>query len=56
MQLINDISKELNTPTEMLHEALRESRKLVKHIKMKKRNGSDRTVYQPSKKLKIIQY
>ena len=56
MQLIENISKELNAPPEMLFEAIRQSRKLVKHIKMKKRNGSDRTVYQPSKKLKIIQY
>lgn len=56
MQLIENISKELNVPPEMLTKALKQSRTLVKHIIMKKRNGSDRTVYQPSKKLKIIQY
>jgi len=56
MQLIEKISKELNAPPEMLFDAIRQSRKLVRHIKKKKRNGSYRTVYQPSKKLKIIQY
>ncbi len=56
MQLIDTIAKELNIPPEMLEAALSNSRRLVKRIKMKKRNGTDRIVYQPSKKLKIIQY
>ena len=43
-------------PITRLDEALKNSRKLVKHIKIPKRDGTLRTVYQPSKKLKIIQY
>lgn len=56
MKLIKNISNELNVPSEMLYEAIGKSRKLVKHIKMEKRDGSERTVFQPSKKLKMIQY
>jgi len=56
MQLIQDIAEDLNAPVEMLYEALRNSRKQVKHIKMEKRNGAIRVVYQPSKKTKILQY
>lgn len=56
MQIINNISSELNIPAEILTDAMANSRKLVKHIKLQKRNGTDRDVYQPSKKLKIIQY
>ncbi len=40
----------------MLQEALRQSRRLVKHIKIPKKDKTYRLVYQPSKKLKIIQY
>ena len=56
MKLIKVISDNLNVPTDMLDEALKNSRRLVKHIKIPKRDGTLRTVYQPSKKLKIIQY
>jgi hypothetical protein len=56
MELIKKISDELNLPQQMLTEALLMSRKYVKHLKIKKRDGTLRTVYQPSKKLKIIQY
>ncbi len=56
MQLIEKISKDLNVPNAMLVEALAKSRRLVKHIKIPKKDRTYRTVYQPSKKLKIIQY
>ena len=56
MKLIETISNDLNVPVEMLQEATAFSRKLVKHIKIPKRDGTYRLVYQPSKKLKIIQY
>lgn len=56
MSLLETISEDLNVPESMLNEALSRSRKLVKHIKIPKQDGSERLVYQPSKKLKIIQY
>lgn len=56
MSLLETISKDLNVPVSMLIDALSRSRKLVKHIKIPKKDGSERLVYQPSKKLKIIQY
>lgn len=56
MKLIETISNDINVPQEMLTGALRNARKLVKHLTIPKRNGSPRYVYQPSKKLKIIQY
>lgn len=56
MELIKVISDSLNVPADMLDEALKNSRGLVKHIKIPKRDGTLRTVYQPSKKLKTIQY
>ena len=56
MELIKVISENLNVPSDMLADALKNSRRLVKHLKIPKRDGTLRTVYQPSKKLKIIQY
>lgn len=56
MELIKLISENLNVPSDMLADALKNSRRLVKHLKIPKRDGTLRTVYQPSKKLKIIQY
>lgn len=56
MNLINVISKDLNIPTSLLNEAISRSHKTVTHIKIPKRDGSIRLVYQPSKKIKILQY
>ena len=56
MSLINIIADELHVPKEMLQEALAFSRILVKHILLPKKDGTFRKVYQPSKKLKLIQY
>lgn len=56
MTLLQIISGDLNVPESMLREALSSSRKLVKHLKIPKHDGTKRLVYQPSKKLKIIQY
>lgn len=56
MSLLETIAKDLNVPQDMLSDALSGSRRLVKHIKIPKKNGSFRLVFQPSKKLKVIQY
>jgi RNA-directed DNA polymerase len=56
MNLKNIISEDLKIPVSIIEEALNSSRKIVKHIKLKKKNGGLRTVYQPSNKLKTIQY
>lgn len=58
MKVIEKISSDLNVPVLVLEESLRQSRKLVKHIKIPKntKDGSYRRVYQPSRKLKVIQY
>ena len=56
MKILLKISQDLNVPLEMVQEALRQSRRLVKHIKIPKKDKTYRLVYQPSRKLKIIQY
>lgn len=56
MNLIDKISQDLNIPKEMLNEALFFSRNLVKLLRITKKDGGERKVFQPSKKLKVIQY
>lgn len=56
MSLISEIANELHVPATMLEKALEYSRILVKHISLPKKDGTSRKVYQPSKKLKLIQY
>lgn len=56
MRLIEEISQDLGFPEQYLSSALINSRRLVKRIKVKKRDGGERVVYQPSKKIKVIQY
>lgn len=56
MTLIQTIADNINVPEQMLNSALKTSQLLVKHFKMEKRNGSNRIVYQPDKRLKIIEY
>ncbi|HDZ00387.1 MAG TPA: hypothetical protein ENH52_02850 [Nitrospirae bacterium] len=56
MSLICKIADELYVPAEMLEDALSKSRILVRHISLHKKDGARRKVYQPSKKLKLIQY
>lgn len=56
MKLKQKISEDLDIPIGMIDEAINAARRLVKHIKMRKRNGEIRTVVQPSRKLKVIQY
>ena len=50
------ISSDLDIPIEMIDEALSVARTYVKKFTIKKRNGADRNILQPSKKLKTIQY
>lgn len=54
--MIGTISKDLNIPEDMIKDTLLYSRKHVKHIKIPKKDGSYRRVYQPSRKLKLVQY
>ena len=54
--IIDDIANDLNIPKKLQQESLNTSRKLVKHIKIPKRDGGYRLIYQPSKKVKVIQY
>lgn len=56
MTLLETISQNLNVPQNMLEEALFRSRSFVKHVKIPKRDGTIRLAYQPSNKLKVIQY
>jgi RNA-directed DNA polymerase len=56
IDIIDKISSDLNVPLNMLRDALSNARDQVRHIKIPKRDGSERRVYQPSKKLKTIQY
>ena len=55
MNLVQRISHDLAIPEAMLEEALLYARRLVKHIKIEKKDGKIRKVYQPSRKLKVIQ-
>lgn len=56
MALLDKISEDLQVPQTILAEALLDSRRLVRHIYIPKKGNRFRVVYQPSKKLKIIQY
>ena len=56
MKIIELIAEELNLPISLMEKALDNARKIVKHIEIPKKDGNFRKVYQPSKKLKIIQY
>ncbi|HLP97702.1 MAG TPA: retron St85 family RNA-directed DNA polymerase [Sideroxyarcus sp.] len=50
------ISRDLNIPLSIIDEALKAARSHVKTFHIAKRNGKDRLILQPSKKLKTIQY
>ena len=57
MEIREKISNDLNVPLKLIDEALAFSRKHVKKVYINKKSGnSRRAIYQPSKKLKIIQY
>lgn len=56
MRVLEKVSLDLNIPEEMLQKAIANGRRYVKHLKIKKSDGTYRRVYQPSKKLKTIQY
>ena len=50
------IARDLIVPTSLIEEGIRDAHHHVKLIKIKKRSGGTRSVYQPSSKLKLIQY
>lgn len=50
------ISKDLGVPVSLIDEALSLARSQVKRFPKKKRNGGYREIFQPSKKLKTLQY
>ena len=50
------IASDLDVPQDLIKEALSVARTHVKKFDIKKRNGKPRTILQPSKKLKTIQY
>lgn len=56
IDILDKISRDLNVPLDMLEDALILARDQVRQIKIPKKDGSIRRVYQPSRKLKTIQY
>lgn len=50
------LTDELGVPESLIAEAIREAHSHVRLIKIPKRNGGKRIAYQPSSKLKLIQY
>lgn len=55
-EVLDIISIELSVPRDILRKALSRSKEQVRHIRIPKKDGSYRTIYQPSKRLKVIQY
>jgi len=56
MQIKQAISNDLSIPVSLIDEALCAARTQVRKFTIKKRNGKDRSILQPSKKLKTLQY
>lgn len=56
MNIKDVISRDIDVPTSMIDKAIALARQQVKKFTILKRNGEDRIVVQPSKKLKTIQY
>lgn len=56
MKIKEYISTDLDIPEDLINEALENAHLLIKHIKIKKKDGKFRTVLQPSRKLKTVQY
>lgn len=56
MNIKDVISREVDIPRSMVDQAISQARKQVKKFLIKKKNGDDRVILQPSKKIKIIQY
>jgi hypothetical protein len=56
MNIKDVISRDIDVPTSMIDEAIIHARQQVKKFRIPKRNGEERIVVQPSKKLKTIQY
>ncbi|MBU2546921.1 MAG: retron St85 family RNA-directed DNA polymerase [Proteobacteria bacterium] len=50
------MSEELNIPVDSLSDTIEQSRSFVKRIKINKKSGGERIVYQPARKIKVIQY
>ncbi|MGE0482500.1 MAG: retron St85 family RNA-directed DNA polymerase [Gammaproteobacteria bacterium] len=56
MELKGIIQSETDLPVGFVDDALRHARRYVKRFKIKKKNGGERVIYHPAKKLKVIQY
>lgn len=56
MNLINQIGKDLRIPEALIAEAMRDAYRLIKKVKIPKRDGTFREAYQPTQKLKLLQY
>lgn len=56
MDLKSQISADLQLPVGFVEDAIENSRKLVRVFSIQKRDGTQRKIYHPSKKLKTIQY
>lgn len=56
MNIKETLSKDLDIPSTFIDEALLVARSQVRKFNIKKRNGSTREIFQPSKKLKTLQY
>lgn len=56
MNIKDVISREVDIPRSMIDQAISQARQQVRKFSIKIRNGDDRVILQPSKKLKIIQY
>lgn len=56
MHIKEAIAKDLDIPEVLINDAIRVARSHVKIFTIPKKNGEDRKIYHPSKKLKTIQY
>lgn len=56
MNIVDKVASDLNIPLSLVAEALANAQTHVKKFYINKRSGGKRTIYHPSKKLKIIQY
>jgi len=56
MNIKDVIAKEIDIPESMINDSISLARQQVKKFEILKRDGGSRAIYQPSKKLKTIQY
>lgn len=56
MNIRDSIARELDIPAQLIDDAMRSARVLVKKFTIPKKSGGTREIFHPSKKLKVIQY